>query len=137
MKRGLMGPWISPTSSQLHVGWPWRYAGCQRSMDWEGKSSSRTERVKAEKREESRIEEAESVGRLEKDSRGGREAVTLGAREEGERVEVTADCDSAGRRRGGRQGSKRDREGNEVVIRHMQRGNSGVRGGAVSHEYQI
>ena len=47
------------------------------------------------------------------------------------------DCDSAGRRRGGRQGSKRDREGNEVVIRHMQRGNSGVRGGEVSHEYQV
>ena len=49
--------------------------------------------------------------------------MTLGAREEGERVEVMADCDNAGRRRGGRQGSKRDREGNEVVIRHMQRGN--------------
>ena len=41
--------------------------------------------LNAEEREESRIEEAESVGRLEKDSRGGREAVTLGAREEGER----------------------------------------------------
>ena len=38
-----------------------------------------------QRREESRIEEAESVGRLEKDSRGGREAVTLGAREEGRR----------------------------------------------------
>ena len=35
------------------------------------------------------------------------------------RVEVTADCDSVGGRRGGRRGSKRDREGNEVVIRHM------------------
>ena len=48
MKRGLMGPWISPTSSQLRVGWPWRYAGCQRSMDWEGKlkQAKRTERVK-------------------------------------------------------------------------------------------
>ena len=57
--------------------------------------------------------------------------MTLGAREEGEREwEVTADCDSAGRRRGGRQWSKRDREGNEVVIRHMQRGNGGFRGGA-------
>ena len=55
--------------------------------------------LNAEEREESRIEEAESVGRLQKDSRGGREAVTLGAREEGERVEVTADCDSEGRRR--------------------------------------
>ena len=42
-----------------------------------------------------------------------------------------------GRRSGGRQGSKRDREGNEVVIGHMQRGDSGVRGGAVSHEYQV
>ena len=41
--------------------------------------------LSAEEREESRIEEAESVGRLEKDSRGGREAVTFGAREEGER----------------------------------------------------
>ena len=63
--------------------------------------------------------------------------MTLGAREEGERVEVMADCDSAGRRRGGRQGSKRDREGNEVVIRYMQRGNGEFRGGAVSHKYQI
>ena len=41
--------------------------------------------LSAEEREESRIKEAESVGRLEKDSRRGREAVTLGAREEGER----------------------------------------------------
>ena len=41
--------------------------------------------LSAEEREESRIEEAESVGRLEKDSSGGREAVTLGAREEGQR----------------------------------------------------
>ena len=41
--------------------------------------------LSAEDREESRIEEAESVGRLEKDSRGGRDAVTLWAREEGER----------------------------------------------------
>ena len=40
--------------------------------------------LSAEEREESRVE-AESGGRLEKDSRGGREAVTLGAREEGER----------------------------------------------------
>ena len=63
--------------------------------------------------------------------------MTGGKRGGGERVEVTADCDSAGRRRGGRQGSKRDREGNEVVIRHMQRGNSGVREGVVSHEYQV
>ena len=38
--------------------------------------------LSAEEREESRIEEAESVGRLEKDSRGGR---LWGAREEGER----------------------------------------------------
>ena len=46
--------------------------------------------------------------------------MTLGAREEGEREwGVTADCDSSGRRRGGRQGSKRDRVGNEVVIGHM------------------
>ena len=52
-------------------------------------------------------------------------------------MEAMADCESTGRRRGGRQGSKRDREGNEVVIRHMQRGNSGVRGRAVSHEYQV
>ena len=41
--------------------------------------------LSAEEREESRVEEAESGGRLEKDSRGGRETVTLGAREEGER----------------------------------------------------
>ena len=33
--------------------------------------------------------------------------------------------------------SKSDREGNELVIRYMQRGNSGVRWGAVSHEYQV
>ena len=36
--------------------------------------------LSAEEREESRVEEAESVGRL-KDSRGGREAVTQGTRE--------------------------------------------------------
>ena len=36
-KRGLLGLWISPTSSQLHIGWPWRYAEHPRSMDWEGK----------------------------------------------------------------------------------------------------
>ena len=48
-------------------------------------SNKRTERDKCRgEREESRIEEAESVGRLEKDSRGGREAVTLGAKEDGE-----------------------------------------------------
>ena len=47
--------------------------------------------LSAEEREESRVEEAESVGRLEKASRGGRETVTLGAREEGDRVEITAD----------------------------------------------
>ena len=49
-------------------------------------SRPRGQRVlSAEEREESRIEEGESVERLEKDSRGGREAVTLVAREEGER----------------------------------------------------
>ena len=73
--RGLMGPWISPTPSQLCVGW------------W-----------------------GESVGRLEKDRRGGREAVTLGAREEGEREwRLRRTVIERGRRRGG---SKRDREGN-------------------------
>ncbi|KAG5834066.1 hypothetical protein ANANG_G00257320 [Anguilla anguilla] len=29
-------PWIWPTSSQQHGGWPWRCVGCQTSMDWEG-----------------------------------------------------------------------------------------------------
>ena len=38
---------------------------------------------------------------------------------------------------GGGRGARGNREGNEVVIGHMQRGNSGVRGGAVSHEYQV
>ena len=41
--------------------------------------------LSAEEKEESSIEEAKSVGSLENDSRGGIEAVTLGAREEGER----------------------------------------------------
>ena len=52
--------------------------------------------------------EAELVGRLEKDSRGGTEAVTQGAREEGDR-EVIAVCDSAdgSRERVGRRGSKK------------------------------
>ena len=63
--------------------------------------------------------------------------MTLGATEEGEREWRLQQTDSAGRRRGVRQGSESDREGNEAVIGHMQRGNSGVRGGAVSHEYQV
>ena len=69
----------------------------------EARAGLETRELSAEEREESRKEEAESLGRLEKDSRGGREAVTLGAREEGERVEATADCDSAGRRGEGEQ----------------------------------
>ena len=36
-KKGPMGPWISPTSSLLHIGWPWRYIEHWKSMDWEGK----------------------------------------------------------------------------------------------------
>ena len=55
---------------------------------WTGRGSSsrprnkRTERISCRGE---RVEEAESEERLEKDSRGGREAVTLGAREEGDR----------------------------------------------------
>ena len=62
--------------------------------------------LSAEEREESRIEEAESVGRLEKDSRGGREGVTLGAREEGERewtLRRTVTVRVGGERGGGEQ----------------------------------
>ena len=41
----------------------------------------------AEERDDSRVADATSVERLEKDSRGGREAVTQGVKEEGEREE--------------------------------------------------
>lgn len=40
---------------------------------------------KAEERDERRVADAESVGSLEKDSRGGSEVVTVVAKEEGER----------------------------------------------------
>lgn len=66
--------------------------------------------LSAEEREESRVTDAESVERLEKDSRGGREAVTHGAREEAEREQRLRRTETVGVGGGEGRESARGRE---------------------------
>ena len=64
-KRGLMDLWIFPTS--------WRYTGCQRSMDWKGKTDRdrvkcRGERGKQNRRSRINVEIREGFKRWERSS---------------------------------------------------------------------
>lgn len=89
VRRWVPRRWVPgfPTLPQLCKGWAWGYVGCQTSM--EGMSvlalGEEDRQSSAEGRDIRRVVDAESVGKKERDSREEREAVTLGAREAGER----------------------------------------------------
>lgn len=52
-------------------------------------------------------------------------------------MEITADRDSGGGRKRGRLGSERERKGNEMVIRCVQRGYREIRTRAIPYKDQV
>ena len=53
-KKSQMGPWISPTSSQLHAGWPWGYVVLEiHGLGGKDQAQSGQRESSAEEREES------------------------------------------------------------------------------------
>lgn len=77
---------------------------------WEGLGTRGQRESSAEERAESKVSDAGSVWRLVKVSRGGREVMTQGAREEGEREERLRRTEAVGVGGGGSGAREREKE---------------------------